>query len=128
MNYAVIRYILGLVILFEGAFLSLPCMVALIYREARGIPFFAVMLLCFFVGFLLSHKKPQNMQYYAKEGFVAVALSWILLSFFGCLPFVFNGDIPSFTDAMFEMISGFTSPGASILSDVEVLAKCSLFW
>ena len=68
-------------LLFEGAFLSLPCMVALIYREARGIPFFAVMLLCFFVGFLLSHKKPQNMQYYAKEGFVAVALSWILLSF-----------------------------------------------
>lgn len=128
MNYAVIRYILGLVILFEGAFLSLPCMVALIYREARGIPFFAVMLLCFFVGFLLSHKKPQNMQYYAKEGFVAVALSWILLSFFGCLPFVFNGDIPSFTDAMFEMISGFTTTGASILSDVEVLAKCSLFW
>lgn len=128
MNYGVIRYILGLVMLFEGAFLSLPCIVALIYREARGIPFFAVMLLCLFVGFLMSHKKPKSMQYYAKEGFVVVALSWIMMSFFGCLPFVFNGDIPSFTNAMFEMISGFTTTGASILDDVEVLAKCSLFW
>ncbi len=123
-----IRYVLGLVMMFEGAFLSLPCVVALIYQEKKGFSFFIMMIICLLLGFLLRYKKPKNHVFYAKEGFVTVAASWIVLSFFGGLPFVLNGDIPSVVDAMFETVSGFTTTGSSILSDVEALSKCSLFW
>lgn len=73
-------------------------------------------------------KENKSQVFYAKEGFVTVALSWIIMSIFGALPFVINRDIPSFTDALFETISGFTTTGASILSNVEALSHCSLFW
>lgn len=128
MNFSMIRYIIGLVITFEGAFLSLPCIVAVIYGEQKGFSFLAVMLMCFLLGFLMIRKKPEKTVFYAKEAFVTVAASWLVLSFFGALPFVLNGDIPFLPDALFETISGFTTTGASILSDVEVLARCSLFW
>lgn len=128
MNLSMIRYVLGLVMMFEGAFLSLPCVVALIYQEKKGFSFFIMMIICLLLGFLLRYKKPKNHVFYAKEGFVTVAASWIVLSFFGGLPFVLNGDIPSVVDAMFETVSGFTTTGSSILSDVEALSKCSLFW
>lgn len=68
------------------------------------------------------------MRFYLREGFVTVALSWILMSVIGCMPFVINGDIPHFADALFEMISGFTTTGATVVSDVEGLTKGSLFW
>lgn len=128
MNLSMIRYVLGLVMMFEGAFLSLPCVVALIYQEKKGFSFFIMMIICLLLGFLLRYKKQKNHVFYAKEGFVTVAASWIVLSFFGGLPFVLNGDIPSVVDAMFETVSGFTTTGSSILSDVEALSKCSLFW
>ncbi len=128
MNLSMIRYVLGLVMMFEGAFLSLPCVVALIYNEGKGVSFFIMMIVCLLLGFLLRWKKPKNHVFYVKEGFVTVAASWIIMSFFGGLPFVLNGDIPSVVDAMFETVSGFTTTGSSILSDVEALAKCSLFW
>lgn len=128
MNLSMIRYVLGLVMMFEGAFLSLPCVVALIYQKKKGFSFFIMMIICLLLGFLLRYKKPKNHVFYAKEGFVTVAASWIVLSFFGGLPFVLNGDIPSVVDAMFETVSGFTTTGSSILSDVEALSKCSLFW
>src|SRR5699024_10987332 len=128
MNLSMIRYVLGLVMMFEGAFLSLPCVVALIYNEGKGVSFFIMMIVCLLLGFLLRWKKPKNHVFYVKEGFVTVAASWIIMSFFGGLPFVLNGDIPSVVDAMFESVSGFTTTGSSILSDVEALAKCSLFW
>lgn len=128
MNFSMIRYIIGMVIAFEGIFLSLPCLVALVYQEARGISFAVIMVLCFILAFLMTRKKPVKNSFYAKEGFVTVAVSWIVLSFIGALPFVFNGDIPFLPNALFETVSGFTTTGASILSDVEVLAKCSLFW
>ena len=79
-------------------------------------------------GMFASRKKPKNSLYFAKEGFVIVALSWIVMSIFGALPFVISGEIPNFTDALFETISGFTTTGASVLSDVEVLSHCSLIW
>ena len=128
MNLGMIRYVLGLVMMFEGAFLSLPCIVALIYNEGEGVSFFVMMVVCLLFGFLLRWKKPRNSAFYVKEGFVTVAASWIIMSFFGGLPFVLNGDIPSVVDAMFETVSGFTTTGSSILSDVEALARCSLFW
>ena len=85
-------------------------------------------LLCLGAGVLLSMKKPEKTTYYAKEGYISVALGWIVMSIMGCLPFVFSGEIPFFFDALFEIISGFTTTGASILTDVEALSKCMLFW
>lgn len=128
MNYSVVRYILGWVMVVEAAFMLMPCIVALIYKEAAGYSFLWVLLGSAFVGGLMVFKKPKDMNFYIREGFVTVALSWIIMSIIGCLPFVFNGDIPSFTDALFETISGFTTTGATILSEVETLSWCSLFW
>ncbi len=128
MNYSVIRYILGWIMIVESALMLMPAMVGLIYKESQGWSFIWVLAGSAALGGLLVIKKPQNMNFYVKEGFITVALSWIIMSVVGCLPFVFNGDIPEFTDALFETISGFTTTGATILTDVEVLAKCSLFW
>ena len=128
MNFSMIRYVIGLVMLFESAFLSLPCLIALIYHEKKGFSFWIMLFVCLIIGILLVMKKPKKTVYYAKEGFLTVAISWIVMSFFGALPFVINGDIPSVVDAMFETVSGFTTTGSSILTDVEALARCSLFW
>ncbi|UKI37360.1 MAG: hypothetical protein L6V93_04125 [Clostridiales bacterium] len=76
----------------------------------------------------LSYKAPKNKAMYAKEGFVTVALSWIVMSIFGAFPFVFSGYIKDFADAVFETVSGFTTTGASILTDVEALPKSLIFW
>lgn len=128
MNVSIIRYILGWVLRIEAVFLLLPCVTALIYRENVGIYYLAVSVICFLMGWLMSHKKPGNSLFLLKEGCVATALSWIFLSFFGCLPFCVSGEIPSFTDALFETISGFTTTGASILTDIEALSHTALIW
>ncbi len=128
MNRSIIKYVLGTVLKIEGALLLLPCLISIIYREREGIAFFLVSALAVFFGFLMANKKPTNAVFYLKEGCITTALSWILLSFFGCLPFILTGEIPSFTNAMFETVSGFTTTGASILSDVEVLSHATLFW
>lgn len=128
MNKKVIVYLLGWILNIEAAFMLLPCIVALIYKETSGFWFLAVLAACGAIGFLCTHKKPENMVFFAKEGFVSVSLSWIILSFFGALPFYLSGEIPRFEDAMFEVISGFTTTGASILTDVESLSKCMLMW
>ena len=128
MNSSIIRYILGYVLKMEAILMLLPCLVAVIYQEREGFYYLAVALLCGLCGQLMAHKKPASFVFYLKEGCISTALSWIFLSFFGCLPFWFSKEIPSFTDALFETISGFTTTGASILSDVEALSHCALFW
>jgi len=128
MNYSIIRYILGTVLKFESLFLLLPVFVGFFYGERSAWSFFAVSMACFAVGVLCSLRKPKSYVFYAVEGFVSVSLSWIVLSVFGALPFWISREIPSFTDALFETISGFTTTGASILSDVEALSHCCLFW
>lgn len=128
MNRKAILYILGWVLNIEGAFMILPFLVSLLYAESQSWSFMIVAAICIAVGVLLVLKKPKNMVIYEKEGFVIVAFSWILFSIFGCLPFVINGDIPNFTNALFETVSGFTTTGASILTDVEALSHGSLFW
>ncbi|MDE6024683.1 MAG: TrkH family potassium uptake protein [Lachnospiraceae bacterium] len=128
MNYAIVVYILGWIMNFEAAFMTMPCLVAAIKGETQGLAFLWVMLACVLVGGLTVMRKPKNMTFYVKEGFVTVALSWILMSVIGCLPFVLNGDIPNFVDALFETISGFTTTGSSILNNIEGLSRCSLFW
>ncbi|MGN1116760.1 MAG: TrkH family potassium uptake protein, partial [Candidatus Ornithomonoglobus sp.] len=128
MNFRSVLYILGWILNIEGAFMLLPFVVSLIYNEQQGIPFLGVAVICMLLGTLIVIRKPKNMNFFAKEGFAVTALSWIMLSVFGCLPFVVNGDIPNFTDALFETVSGFTTTGASILDDIESLSHASLFW
>lgn len=128
MNHSIIRYILGWVLVLEAGLLLMPCLVAVCYRETSGLAFLIVAVACALLGLIFVHRKPKQQIFYAREGFVIVALSWIVMSIFGAMPFVFNEEIPSFTDALFETISGFTTTGASVLSDVESLSHCSLFW
>ncbi len=128
MNTSIIRYILGHVLKIEALLMLLPCITALIYQEAEGLQFLIVAIFCMLFGILMTRRKPESSVFYLKEGCVATSLSWILMSIFGALPFVLTGEIPSFTDALFETISGFTTTGASILSDVEALSNCSLLW
>lgn len=128
MNYSIIRYIIGWVLVLEAVFMLLPCMISVIYQESSGIAFAATAAICAVIGLLMSGRKPKNKNYYAREGFVIVALSWIVMSIFGALPFVLSKEIPSYVDAMFEIVSGFTTTGASILNDVEALSHTCLFW
>lgn len=128
MNYSMVLYILGYMLKFESAFLILPFVVGLLYHESAGISYLLVAAICLALGLLLTHRRPASHNLYTREGFVTVALSWIVMSIFGAVPFVLCGDIPSYVDALFETISGFTTTGASILCDVEVLTHASLFW
>ena len=129
MNKRVIVYVLGAVLLIEAALMLLPLLVAVIYREKNGWYFLWVLLGAAVLGTLalgLGGRKRSAM--YAKEGLIAVALSWIVLSLVGALPFTLSGQIPFYLDAVFEMISGFTTTGSSILPAVESLDRCMLFW
>ncbi len=128
MNYSMIRYILSSVLQFEGAFMLLPVLVALVYGEKQGFVYLLVAVCCLVLGGLGRIKKAKRDVFYSKEGFVAVSLSWLLLSFVGAVPFVVTGEIPFYLDALFETISGFTTTGSSILTDVEVLSHATLFW
>lgn len=128
MNKAMIRYILGYVLSILALLLLLPCLVALIYQEMEGFHYLAVAAFGALLGYLMIRKKPEDTVFHLKEGCIATALSWIVMSLYGCLPFWISGEIPSFTDALFETISGFTTTGSSILSDVEALSHCALFW
>ena len=128
MNTSIIRYILGHIIKLEGFFMLLPCVIAIIFNEKELFTYLAIAVLCILLGSLLTFKKAKDNVFYLKEGCICTSLSWILLSFFGALPFVLTGEIPHFTNAMFETVSGFTTTGASILSDVESLSHTSLFW
>lgn len=128
MNYSMIRYMLGIVGCFNAMFLILPMLVAVIYKEKSGFAFLAVAIISLVGGFLAIRKKPQNRKMYAREGLVIVAASWILLSILGALPFTLSGEIPFYVDALFETISGFTTTGASILTNVEALSHTCLFW
>lgn len=128
MNYSIIRYLLCWVLQVEGLFMALPCITALIYREKSGWAFLGVMAACILIGTLGKQAKPKSQVFYAREGFVTVSLSWVVLSLAGALPFTLCGEIPSYTDALFETISGFTTTGASILTEVEALSRCCLFW
>ena len=121
MNYRMISYTLGWVIRIEGAAMLLPFICSFVYNEQNKWAFFVSALICILISIPLTLKSPKNKSMFAKEGFVIVALSWILISIFGALPFVFLGAIPNFINALFETASGFTTTGASILSDVEAL-------
>ena len=128
MNYLMVLYILGFILRFEAVFLLLPALVGLIYQESSGFSYLLTAALCFLFSFLLTRRKPKSSKLYTRDGFVTVAMSWVIMSIFGALPLVLSKDIPSYVDALFETISGFTTTGASILNDVEALTHAGLFW
>jgi len=127
MNYRVVCNILGKVLLSEGILLVFPLMAALWYDESV-LPFLWTMLPLFVIGGGMSRIKPRRNDLFAREGFVVVGLSWLLMSAFGALPFVLSGDIPRYIDALFETVSGFTTTGSSILTDVEAMSRGCMFW
>lgn len=129
MNRRMVLYVVGTVIKIEAALMLLPLITSIIYKEncVKDILIsIAVALASGFVLTLLS--RPGSKVIYAKEGFVIVSLSWIALSLIGALPFYISGEIPDFVDAFFETVSGFTTTGASVLTDVEAMSKGLLFW
>ena len=129
MNYFIILNILGWVLGLQGIFMLPASLVGIIYKEYHdALVYFLISVLCTILGILLRRIKSSNKTFYAKEGFVAVAMSWIVLSLTGAIPFVLNGDIPSYVDALFEIVSGYTTTGSSILTNVEALSHANLFF
>lgn len=128
MNYKRILRTLGIVLCFESALMVAPLICAIIYKEPEVFDFLKSILICFCFGGLLLLLKTKNKNIYSKDGFVIVALSWIVMSLFGALPFVISGVVPNYIDAFFESASGFTTTGASVITNVEILPKSINFW
>ena len=133
MNYGVIRSIIGKIMVLMALFMLLPLLIALVYKEGitNILAFGITIVVLAVIGYLLQLKKPKNNKMLPREGFIIVSLSWLIMSLFGCLPFIISSEIPNFFDAFFEMSSGFTTTGASILGDyikVEELSHSMLFW
>ena len=129
MNYAIVLRLLSYILYCEAALLLLPAMASLIYGEwmVLGV-FLLTAALSAVAGALLHRIKPKSQIFYMREGFATTALCWLLISVVGAVPFVLTGCIPNPVDALFETISGFTTTGASILSNVEALTHTSLMW
>lgn len=128
MNYKMVSKTVGKLLQAEALLLMLPMAVSIYFKENLIYVYGIVIAMLLCVGTIMTLPKPQTRKIYAREGFVIVSLSWILMSLFGALPFVISGAIPSFVDALFETVSGFTTTGASILNNIEVLPKSILFW
>ena len=129
MNYRMIAYVLGRIGLIEAALLAVPLAVALLYGETALLTaWLAPIAVLILLGLAVGLRTPKDTTIYAREGLVVVAAAWVLLSVFGAVPFVLSGDIPSCVDAFFETVSGFTTTGSSILTDVEALHRSTAFW
>ena len=127
MNNRMIAYIIGRILLTEAALLVLPLLVTVLYGESP-VPFLIPILLLALCGGAMGWKKPKSTALYARDGLAVVALAWICMSLFGALPFVLSGDIPNYVDAFFETVSGFSTTGSSILTEIEPLSRGGLFW
>lgn len=128
MNYRIITYVIGWVLNLEAICMALPAVTGLIYGEKAWTSFLIAGLISALAGTLLVVRRPEKTHFFMKEGCVSVALSWIVLSLIGSLPFMISGTIPHFVDALFETVSGFTTTGASIMASVEDAPRCILMW
>lgn len=130
MNYKKLGKILGKIMILESILMLAPLAVAFIYNESvRNIFSFTIPILALAtIGFLLQIPKPRRNTLYQKEGFALTALVWVVMTLFGAIPFVLNGDIPNYIDACFEMMSGFTTTGSSVITDITAVSHSSLFW
>ena len=130
MNKKMIGFITGKILILEAGLMVLPLIISFLYNESAKykIAYGSVIILLLAIGFLLSAKIPENQRIQGREGYIIVSLSWILMSIFGALPFVFTKEIPSFVDAFFEIVSGFTTTGSSIITDLSKISHSNLFW
>ena len=128
LNWTMIGNVLGMVLIAQACLMVLPVIVDLIYQEGLYDSYLIVIGICLALGYGLMRKKARTNSYFAKDGMLAVGLAWIVVSFFGGLPFYLSGEIPSFVDCFFEAVSGFTTTGSSILTEVENLKHATLFW
>ena len=128
MSIISVTYVLGWVLRLEALFMLLPILCGALYGETELFAYVLIAAACMLVSLPLAGIKRRNVEFFAREGFVATSLSWILLSIFAALPFMMTGEIPRFIDALFETVSGFTTTGASILPDVESMSHCSMLW
>lgn len=129
MNRKIVLNLLGKIVWTEAAFLLLPLAVSLIYGNSCTTAFLITIAVAVVIALPLTlFCKTENKLIYSKEGFVIVSLAWVIMSLIGALPFVISGEIPSYTDALFETVSGFTTTGASILTDVESMSEGLLMW
>lgn len=130
MNYKKLGKILGKIMILEGVLMIAPFAVSLIYKESlmHVLAFLIPIAIVTPIGFLLQIPKPERDQLYQKEGFALTAMVWILMTLFGAIPFVINGDIPNYVDACFEIMSGFTTTGSSVIADLTVVSHSTLFW
>ena len=129
MNYRMVAFVLGRIFAIEAVLMLFPLICAMLYGEWYLLPAFLLpAALLAVLGFITSRKTPKNTTIFARDGLAIVALVWVLMSAFGALPFVISGEIPSFIDAFFETVSGFTTTGSTILTDVEALSHGTLFW
>lgn len=130
MNYKILRYTLGHLIRILGLLMGLPLLVSLIYKEdlRHILAYLIPMVFMIILGTILSRKCSKIEKFYAKEGIIISALGWIIASAFGAIPFVISGDIPNYIDAFFEAVSGFTTTGSSIITNLDIISKSNLFW
>lgn len=128
MNRKMITNILGILLFSEAGLMVLPVIVDLIYKEGHYDSYLITIAALVLTGFIFTRFKSKEKTIYSRDGFVIVSLGWILVSLFGALPFFLSGDIPNYLDAFFESVSGFTTTGASILTDVDALSHANIFW
>ncbi len=130
MNYKKLGKILGKIMILESILMLAPLVVSIIYNEPpkNVVAFIVPIVISALIGILLQRPKPDRNTLYQKEGFALTALVWIVMTLFGAIPFVINGDIPNYVDACFEIMSGFTTTGSSIITDITVISHSSLFW
>ncbi len=130
MEYKKLGRILGKIMILEGILMLAPLAVSVIYKESfiHILAFLIPCIILIVLGFLLQIPKPERNNIYQKEGFALTAMSWIVMALFGAIPFVINGDIPNYVDACFEMMSGFTTTGSSIITDIAAMSHSTLFW
>lgn len=129
MNYKLIANYIGNILRIEGLFMIPGAFVSLYYREYKCVIAFGISIAALLVvGQLMHIVKPKQRTVFVREGFAIVSLSWIAISLFGALPFFINREIPNFIDCFFETVSGFTTTGSSILSNVEAMSKGLLYW
>ncbi len=130
MNYKLLGKILGKIMILEAILMLAPLAVSFVYQESfiHVLAFLIPIAILAVLGFVLQIPKPERVNIYQKEGFALTAMVWLVMTLFGALPFVINGDIPHYIDAWFETMSGFTTTGASIITDITTISHSSLFW
>ncbi len=130
MDYKKLGKILGKIMILEAILMIAPLVVSIVYGESfiYKLAFIVPIIILLVIGLLLQIPKPERNNLYQKEGFALTALVWIIMTLFGAIPFVINGDIPNYADACFEIMSGFTTTGSSVITDITVIAHSTLFW